>query len=97
MAHKASLAGGSAKFPNPIQPTPLGSGKSSSAYTRVLCMHQNLTNQAHHPSRPGPGPARPWPLPRTHKSAVHAQECCACTRVLCMHKNLVHAQESCVV
>ena len=27
---------------------------------------------------------------------VHAQECCACTRVLCMHKNLVHAQEPCV-
>ena len=26
---------------------------------------------------------------------VHAQECCACTGVLCMHKNLVHAQESC--
>ena len=26
---------------------------------------------------------------------VLAQECCACTRVLCMHKNLVHAQESC--
>ena len=24
---------------------------------------------------------------------VHAQECCACTRVLCMHKDLVHAQE----
>ena len=31
---------------------------------------------------PGPGP-------------VHAQDCCACTRVLCMHKNHVHAQESC--
>ena len=24
----------------------------------------------------------------------HAQECCACTRVLCKHKNLLHAQES---
>ena len=24
---------------------------------------------------------------------VHAQESCACTRILCMHKNLVHAQD----
>ena len=31
----------------------------------------------------------PWAL----APPVHAQECCACTRVLCMHKNLVHAQE----
>ena len=23
-----------------------------------------------------------------HKSVVHAQESCACTRILCMHKNL---------
>ena len=23
-----------------------------------------------------------------HKSVVHAQECCACTRTLCMHNNL---------
>ena len=33
----------------------------------------------------------PWAL----APPVHAQECCACTRVLRMHKNLVHAQESC--
>ena len=31
----------------------------------------------------------PWAL----APPVFAQECCACTRVLCMHKNLVHAQE----
>ena len=31
----------------------------------------------------------PWPLQCMHKSAVHAQECCACTRILCMHKNLI--------
>ena len=30
----------------------------------------------------------PWPLQCMHKSVVHAQECCACTRILCMHKNL---------
>ena len=34
----------------------------------------------------------PWPMgslaQSTHKSVVHAQECCACTRILCMHKNL---------
>ena len=53
---KQAWPGGAQNSPTPIQPTPLGSGKSSSAYTRVLCMHQNLTNQAHHPSRPGPGP-----------------------------------------
>ena len=35
-----------------------------------------------------------WSLPVgslaqcTHKSVVHAQESCACTRILCMHKNL---------
>ena len=29
------------------------------------------------------------------KNLVHAQESCACTRILCMHKVLVHAQESC--
>ena len=44
---------------------------------------------------PGTGPAAllgprpgPWPLQCMHKSVVHAQECCACTRILCMHKNL---------
>ena len=26
---------------------------------------------------------------------MHAQDSCACTRILCMHKNLVHAQECC--
>ena len=36
----------------------------------------------------------PWPLQCMHKSVVaksvvHAQESCACTRILCMHKNLV--------
>ena len=35
-------------------------------------------------------PHGPWAL----APPVHAQECCACTRVLCMDKNLVHAQES---
>ena len=35
----------------------------------------------------GPG-FGPWPLQCMHKSVVHAQECCACTRILCMHKNL---------
>ena len=30
-----------------------------------------------------------------HKILVHAQDSCACTRVLCMHKSVVHAQESC--
>ena len=29
-----------------------------------------------------------WPLQCMHKSVVHAQECCACTRILCMHENL---------
>ena len=41
----------------------------------------------------GLGPAqRPFSVPGL--VPVHAQECCACTRVLCMHKNLEHAQES---
>ena len=41
------------------------------------------------------GPGRvPWPLQCMHKSVAHAQECCACTRILRMHKNLVHAIES---
>ncbi len=35
----------------------------------------------------GPG-LGPWPLQCMHKSVVHAQECCACTRILCMHKSL---------
>ena len=35
-----------------------------------------------------------WSLAPGFPGSVHAQECCACTRVLCMHKNLVHAQES---
>ena len=35
----------------------------------------------------GPG-LRPWPLQCMHKSVVHAQECCARTRILCMHKDL---------
>ena len=26
----------------------------------------------------------PWPLQCMHKGVVHAQECCACTRILCM-------------
>ena len=30
-----------------------------------------------------------------HKNLVHAQESCACARILCMHKILVHAEESC--
>ena len=36
----------------------------------------------------GPG-LGPWPLQCMHKSVVHAQECCACTRILCMHKNII--------
>ena len=31
----------------------------------------------------------------THKIHVHAQDSCACTRLLCMHNTLVHAQHSC--
>ena len=43
--------------------------------------------------RPGPalffGPGLgPWPLQCMRKSVVHAQECCARTRILCMHKSL---------
>ena len=34
----------------------------------------------------GPG-LGPWPLQCMHKSVVHAQACCACTRILCMHKD----------
>ena len=26
---------------------------------------------------------------------MHAQDSCACTRILCVHKNLVHAKDSC--
>ena len=36
----------------------------------------------------GPG-LGPLPLQCMHKSVVHAQERCACTRILCMHKDLV--------
>ena len=36
-----------------------------------------------------PGPwLVPWPLGSLAQCVVHAQECCACTRILCMHKNL---------
>ena len=57
-------------------------------------------DQTWDPKRPRP---RAWDRPSclfgsqawSLAPAVHAQECCACTRVLCMHKNLVHAQESC--
>ena len=35
----------------------------------------------------GPG-LGPWPLQCMHKTVVHAQEPCACTRILYMHKNL---------
>ena len=80
--------------------------QDSCACTTLMCMHNTLV---HALVGPGPkagtqkktaaGPAwggcffvgsRPWAL----APPVHAQECCACARVLCMHKNLVHAQES---
>ena len=35
----------------------------------------------------GPG-IGPWPLQCMHKTVVHAQDCCACTGILCMHNNL---------
>ena len=36
--------------------------------------------------------SRPWSL----APPVHAQECCACTRTLCMHKNRLCRHNSCV-
>ena len=72
----------------------------SCACTTLLCMHWRGQGP-----RPGPnekaaaGPARggcffvesrPWAM----APPVHARECCAYTRVLCMHKNLAHPQQS---
>ena len=62
-------------------------------------------DQGRDPTKSAAGPARggvlfwvpalvPGPPQCILKSVVHAQECCACTRILCMHKNLVHAQDS---
>ena len=71
---------------------PKGQGPSQGPGTRPA------TQKSSGPG-PGTGPAAflgprpgPWPLQCMHKSVVHAQECCACTRILCMHENLVHAQ-----
>jgi len=72
----------------------------SCACTTLLCMHWRGQGPRPGPKkkqprvRPGAaafllGPSlSPWPLQCMHKSVVHAQECCACTRILCMHKNL---------
>ena len=73
----------------------------SCACTTLLCMHWRGQGPRPGPNKkaaaPRAGPAAAfclgpglglWPLQCTHKSVVHAQECCACTRILCMHKNL---------
>ena len=65
----------------------------SCACTTLLCMHWRRDPKRTLGVRPGPalflGPGLgPWPLQCMHKRVVHAQECCACTRILCMHKNL---------
>ena len=71
-------------------------------YTLVRAQHScactgGARDQGRDPTKSAGGPAwasvlfgsPPWSL----APPVHAQECCACTRVLCMRKNLVHAQE----
>ena len=73
----------------------------SCACATLLCMLLAREPRGQGPKKaagPVPGPGRaffgPWPLgslaKSMHKSVEHAQECCACTRILCMHKNLVH-------
>ena len=77
--------------------------QDSCACTRLLCMHNILVHAGPRPKGPAqlcfwvpglvPGPwLGPWPLGSLaqcmHQNVVHAQECCACTRILCMHKNL---------
>ena len=65
----------------------------SCACTTLLCMHWRGQGPRPGPNKKaaagsGPGGGRffvgswPWAL----APPVHAQECCACTRVLCMHK-----------
>ena len=76
--------------------------QDSCARTTLLCMHNTLVHALEGARAQGQDPKRArvqclgpaWFL-RMHRSVVHAQECCACTRILCMRKNLVHAQESC--
>ena len=85
MAHKASLAGGSAKFPNPH------STNLTRFRQQLKIVHKSVVHapESYKPSPP-PKPARP----RTRKALAppaHAQECCACTRVLCMHKSVVQS------
>ena len=69
----------------------------SCACTTLLCMHWRGQGSRPGPKKKQPpraGPAAafclgpglgPWPLQCMHKSVVHAQESCACTRILCMH------------
>ena len=76
--------------------------QASCACTILLCMHNTLVHALKGPGTKawasaggaawvstflGPG-LGPWLLQCMHKSVVHAQECCACTRILCMQKNL---------
>ena len=77
-------------------------------FTRFFCMHKILVH-AQHPcacSCACTGPGNPGardqargqgpglgPKKAAGLGPVHAQECCACTKNLCMHKNLAHAQE----
>ena len=67
--------------------------QDSCACTTLLCMHNTLV----HAQEPGLGPKkgavqglgpaqRPFWVPGL--VPVHAQECRACTRILCMHRNL---------
>ena len=76
----------------------------SCACTTLLCMHWRGQGRRPGPNRKaaaclsrggcfflGHG-LGPWPLQCMHKGVMHAQECCACTRILCMHRNLVHVQ-----
>ena len=67
--------------------------QNSCACTTLLCMHWRGQGPTPGPNKKAAaGPARGgcffvgsrWSL----APPVHAQECCACTKVLCMHKNL---------
>ena len=79
--------------------------QDSCACTRFLCMHNTLVHAQHscactggardqgrdpkQISRPGPDPRLFFCWVLALVPPVHAQECCECTRTLCMHKNLV--------